>query len=49
VLRAVTQQLEHNFGITHTTIQVEVEGCDPNDMYCVGRTIEHAHLPHRHQ
>jgi len=25
VLRAVTQQLEHNFGITHTTIQVEVK------------------------
>jgi cobalt-zinc-cadmium efflux system protein len=35
VLRAVTHELEHNFGIAHTTIQVEVEGCDPNDMYCV--------------
>jgi len=37
VLRAVTHQLEHEFGIAHTTIQVEVEGCDPNDMYCIKR------------
>jgi cobalt-zinc-cadmium efflux system protein len=44
VLRAVTEQLQHNFGIAHTTIQVEVEGCDPNDMYCVKRVAEH----HRH-
>jgi cobalt-zinc-cadmium efflux system protein len=44
VLRAVTDELEHNFGIAHTTIQVEVEGCDPNDMYCVKRVAEH----HRH-
>jgi cobalt-zinc-cadmium efflux system protein len=35
VLRGVTKELEHHFGITHSTIQVEVEGCDPNDMYCV--------------
>jgi cobalt-zinc-cadmium efflux system protein len=44
VLRAVTEELEQNFGIAHTTIQVEVEGCDPNDMYCVKRVAEH----HRH-
>lgn len=41
VLRAVTHELEHNFGIAHTTIQVEVEGCDPNDMYCIKRAAEH--------
>jgi len=35
VLRAVTKELEHDFGISHTTIQVEVGGCEPNDMYCV--------------
>ena len=35
VLRAVTKELEHDFGIAHTTIQVEVGGCEPNDMYCV--------------
>ena len=35
VLRAVVHDVEHQFGITHTTVQVEVEGCEPNDMYCV--------------
>ena len=40
--RAVTEELEHNFGIAHTTIQVEVEGCEPNDMYCVKRVAEHS-------
>src|SRR6266566_763476 len=34
VLRAVVHDMEHHFQITHTTVQVEVEGCDPNDMYC---------------
>jgi cobalt-zinc-cadmium efflux system protein len=36
VLRAVVHDLEHHFHITHTTVQVEVEGCDANDMYCRG-------------
>lgn len=40
VLRAVTEELEHRFGIVHTTIQVEVEGCEPNDMYCIKRAAE---------
>jgi cobalt-zinc-cadmium efflux system protein len=39
VLRAVVHDVEHQFGITHTTVQVEVEGCEPNDMYCVGGRI----------
>ena len=34
VLRAVVERLHHDFGINHTTVQVEVEGCEPNDMYC---------------
>ncbi|MBA2702549.1 MAG: cation transporter [Blastocatellia bacterium] len=42
VLRAVTEKLEHRFGIAHTTIQVEVEGCEPNDMYCIKRAAERA-------
>jgi hypothetical protein len=25
------------FHITHTTVQIEVEGCEANDMYCGGR------------
>ena len=36
VLRAVSHSLEHEFRITHTTIQVEVEGCAADDMYCMG-------------
>jgi len=42
VLRAVAELLEHNYAITHTTVQVEVEGCEPNDMYCTMRAA------HRH-
>ena len=34
VLRAVVHDIEHRFRITHTTIQVEVEGCEADDMYC---------------
>ena len=33
VLRAVVHDIEHRFHITHTTVQVEVEGCEANDMY----------------
>jgi len=43
VLRAVNEELKTKFGIDHTTIQVEVEGCDPNDMFCVQRIAEHHH------
>ncbi|MFN2493144.1 MAG: cation diffusion facilitator family transporter [Pyrinomonadaceae bacterium] len=41
VLRSVAEELEHRFGIAHATIQVEVEGCEPNDMYCITRAAEH--------
>ena len=37
VLRAVVHDLEHRFRITHTTVQVEVEGCAADDMYCMGQ------------
>jgi len=37
VLRAVVHAVEHRFKITHTTVQVEVEGCEADDMYCMGR------------
>ena len=37
VLRAVVEDLKHRFHITHTTVQVEVEGCEDNDMYCVAQ------------
>ena len=49
VLHAVTDELEHRFRISHSTIQIEVEGCDPNDMYCIARaTKRNAELHHRH-
>jgi cobalt-zinc-cadmium efflux system protein len=37
VLRAVVRDIEERFQITHTTVQVEVEGCDATDMYCGGQ------------
>jgi cobalt-zinc-cadmium efflux system protein len=37
VLRAVVRDIEDRFRITHTTVQVEVEGCEANDMYCAGQ------------
>jgi cobalt-zinc-cadmium efflux system protein len=44
VLRAVAAALTAQFRINHTTIQVEVEGCDPNAMYCnVAPLGRHAH------
>ena len=41
VLRAVVHDIEQRFHITHTTVQVEVEGCDANDMYCTSRRLGH--------
>ncbi len=49
VLRAVKEELRHHFGITHATIQVEVEGCAEDDMYCTMKS--HRHIggePHQH-
>ena len=43
VLRAVTAELEHRFQINHATIQVEVEGCEPDDMYCVMKAAQDTH------
>jgi cobalt-zinc-cadmium efflux system protein len=43
VLRAVVHDIEDRFHITHTTIQVEVEGCAADDMYCTGRSVRPSH------
>ncbi len=48
VLRAVAEELEHDFGITHTTIQVEAEGCEANDMYCLMKIAGQHDSGHRH-
>jgi cobalt-zinc-cadmium efflux system protein len=48
ILKAVTHELEHQYKINHTTVQVEVEGHASNEMYC---TIEPGamHIGHHHQ
>jgi cobalt-zinc-cadmium efflux system protein len=48
VLRAVVSELNKRFQINHTTVQVEVEGCEPNHMYCQIHRSEHAHAGHSH-
>ena len=42
VLRAVAEELEDKFQISHSTIQVEAEGCEPNDMYCIMKIVRRA-------
>jgi cobalt-zinc-cadmium efflux system protein len=34
VLEAVAKVLEEKFGITHSTVQVELQSCAPGDTYC---------------
>jgi cobalt-zinc-cadmium efflux system protein len=48
VLRAVIHDLDHHFHINHTTVQVEVEGCDPCEMFCTIRRAAHEHAGHHH-
>lgn len=49
VLKTVADMLQHHFAIDHTTIQIEVEGCDPVDMYCTLQVRETAcHHGHSH-
>ncbi|HVS37653.1 MAG TPA: cation diffusion facilitator family transporter [Gemmataceae bacterium] len=43
VLRAAAELLRERFGVAHTTIQVEVEGCDPDDLYCRIHPAGHDH------
>jgi cobalt-zinc-cadmium efflux system protein len=48
VLRAVVGVLRERFGIAHTTVQVEVEGCERDDMYCTLRRVERCTGGHEH-
>ena len=48
VLRAVVSELRSRFEINHTTVQVEVEGCEANDMYCKIHRSENVHIGHHH-
>ncbi|HEX4123300.1 MAG TPA: cation diffusion facilitator family transporter, partial [Tepidisphaeraceae bacterium] len=48
VLKTVVAAVEHGFDINHTTVQVEVEGCDPNDLYCHVQPGHANHAGHEH-
>ncbi|HEY8747818.1 MAG TPA: cation diffusion facilitator family transporter [Tepidisphaeraceae bacterium] len=48
VLRGVVAELHKGFNINHTTVQVEVEGCEPNHMYCQIQRSEGVHAGHSH-
>jgi cobalt-zinc-cadmium efflux system protein len=48
VLRAVRQELNRSFKINHTTVQIEVEGHECEDMYCSIQPAEGAHAGHHH-
>ncbi len=34
IIKNIVRELKTRFQIGHTTIQIEIEGCDPNDLYC---------------
>jgi len=48
VLRAIVADLEHRFHINHTTVQLEVEGCEQTQMYCTIRQSRQARVGHHH-
>jgi cobalt-zinc-cadmium efflux system protein len=48
ILKAVAQMVRRAYAIAHTTIQVEVEGCEEDAMYCTLRRCEDSHADHVH-
>jgi len=46
VLKAIVRALAQEYKINHTTIQVEVEGCEPDALYCT--VHPHEHVGHTH-
>ena len=49
ILKTVAEKLRHDFAICHTTIQVEVEGCDADSLYCTMTPLEADHHHHAHK
>jgi cobalt-zinc-cadmium efflux system protein len=43
ILRSVITKLDTDFQIAHTTVQIEVDGCDPNHLYCNMQPAQAAH------
>ena len=49
ILKGVSEMLIHDYAISHTTIQVEVEGCDADELYCTMKPLgAHQHHGHKH-
>lgn len=50
VLNEANEILRRDFGLTHTTLQAELEHCDPHGNDCVleGRPVADTHAGHRH-
>jgi cobalt-zinc-cadmium efflux system protein len=50
ILKTVAGMVRHDYSIAHTTIQVEVEGCEADEIYCTMRPVEGAcqNDPHAH-
>ncbi len=49
ILKSVVDELGHHFGISHTTVQVEVEGHEADEMYCtLQRRGRGSHSHHHH-
>jgi cobalt-zinc-cadmium efflux system protein len=48
ILSGVVERLDQEFKINHTTVQIEVEGRCPNDMYCCIEPAAGAHAGHHH-
>jgi cobalt-zinc-cadmium efflux system protein len=49
ILKSVVEELQHYLGVNHTTVQVEVEGHESNEMYClIEPAAGDAHVGHHH-
>jgi cobalt-zinc-cadmium efflux system protein len=48
ILKSVVDELGHHFGISHTTVQIEVEGHDADELYCTMKKRASGLHIHRH-
>ena len=48
VLRTVAEVLHERFRVAHTTIQVEVDGCEADELYCTLHRSGGSHPGHSH-
>jgi cobalt-zinc-cadmium efflux system protein len=48
ILRLVCERLRLDFKINHTTVQIEVEGHCPDELYCCIQPNAHSHVGHHH-